>query len=601
MQNNKNIIKKKYFHYDGIIFLDEKVKNYFEELCLLRSNNSKYLIILLDDRNYSLKDKNTIKAYLDILQFDVLMLTLKPYYKNIINRQFKDFKIFRSAIRLNWILNCLEKYSINNVYLNINIIKDLNYDYKDNLDLFIKLKKIINKKIHSLNKKNKNIFDYTFLRLINFLDYKKINKCNINLLNKKIKKINTKLLIKNQISKVEENIFWIGFDEDFKDIPWDKKYQSTKWSKKFKKDKLLYQHKLQYCTRCCLPETMEGITFDEFGVCTPCRSSEEKMHIDWNRKENELNKIIGRFRSTRNYDCILPISGGKDSTFQAYVLNKVYKVNALAVTHGTNWISLSGRYNLENCIRTFNLDHLFFLPNRNIINKVAKKSADLIGDACWHCHIGSQTFPMQTAVKWKIPLMVYGESIAERDGRGSYKKNIKKDNKYYYGLNVSAKVEPDQYIDKDINQSETQIWNYPPRKEMVESNINYLHLGDYIFWDEQKQTEFIIKELNWMVNDRVENTYKGYKSNECVMAGVHDYLNFIKRGVGRATLHASDDVRRGLIKREEAVDLIKKYDPQRPHALDYFLKITGLREKILEKKIIASRKFSKFATKINPK
>ena len=592
--------QNQYFHYDGIIFLDESVSNYFEELNILRLSNSKYLIVLLDDRNYSLKEKNIIKAHLDNLQLDVLMFTLKPEYLNIINKKIKDFKILRSIIRLNWILNCLDKYDIKDVYLNIDIIKNLNFVYKDNLDLLRKLKEIINNKIYSLkSKNNKNIFNNVFLKLINFLDTKKIAEKNFYFLNNVANKYNKKLVFKNQISKKEENIFWIGFDKDFKDIPWDKKYPTTKWSKKFKQKKLLYQDKLQYCTRCCLPETMEGITFDDFGVCTPCRSSEEKMHINWKDKQSELIEILNKFKNKNYYDCLLPISGGKDSTFQAYVLDKVYKINSLAVTHGTNWMSLTGRYNLENCINKFNLDHLFFLPNRNTINKVAKRSPELIGDACWHCHIGTQTFPIQTAVKWQIPLMIYGESIAERDGRGSYKKILKPEEKYYYGLNVSAKVEPIKYVDNDIKYSEVQIWNYPSKQEMTESHIIYLHLGDYIFWDEQKQTEFIINQFAWRINNRVENTYKGYKSNECVMAGVHDYLNFIKRGVGRATLHASDDVRRGLIKRDEAINLIKQYDPQRPHALDYFLKITNLKEKNLENKIIASRKFSRFASKLN--
>ena len=589
-----------YFYYDGIIFLDERVSNYFEELNFLRLSESKYLIVLLDDRNYSLKEKNIIKAHLDELQLDVLMFTLRPEYLNIINKKFKDFKILRSIIRLNWILNCLEKYNIKNVYLNIDIIKNLNFVYKDNLDLLYRLKKIINNKIHSLKKKNnKNISNNIFLKLINFLDPNKIADKNLFFLNNTENKNKKKFTFNNQISKKEENIFWIGFDKVFKDIPWDKKYPITKWVKKFKKNKLLYQDKLKYCTRCCLPETMEGITFDDFGVCTPCRSSEEKMHINWKDKQSELIEILNKFKNKNYYDCLLPISGGKDSTFQAYLLDRVYKAYPLAVTHGTNWMSLTGRYNLENCINKFNLDHLFFLPNRKTINKVAKKSPELIGDACWHCHIGTQTLPMQTAVKWQIPLMIYGESIAERDGRGSYKKILKPEEKYYYGLNVSAKVEPIKYVDEDIKYSELQIWNYPSKREMIESQVIYLHLGDYIFWDEQKQTEFIINQFAWRVNDRVENTYKGYKSNECIMAGVHDYLNFIKRGIGRATLHASDDVRRGLIKRDEAINLIKEYDPQRPHALDYFLKITGIKEKNLENKIISSRKFSKFASKLN--
>jgi len=592
-------LKSEYFNYDGIFFIDEEISNYFQELRLIASRGKKYLAIFLDDRNYSLIEKNLIKAHLDDLSIDFLMFTLKPSYSSVINKRFKNFRSTRSIIRLNWIITCLENYRIENIYLNINIIKNLNFIYKNNIDLFSKLRKIINNKIYHLSKKNNNICNYTFLKFINLLNPKIFMKKNIYLLNNNRSKSNKKFLFKNQINKKNKNIFWIGFDKDFKDVPWDKKYYSTKWSKKFKKDKLLYEDKIQYCTRCCLPETMEGITFDEFGVCTPCRSSEEKMYINWKDKELELSKIFNKFRNNKNYDCILPISGGKDSTFQAYVLDKVYKLNSLAVTHGTNWMSLTGRYNLENCINKFELDHLFFLPNRNTINKVAKKSLDLIGDACWHCHIGASTFPIQTAVKWKIPLMIYGESIAEKDGRGSYKNILKPEEKYYYGLDISAKVQPDKYVDNDIKYSEMQVWNYPSRQDMVKSNVIYLHLGDYIFWDEQKQTEFIINQFSWKINDRVENTYKGYKSNECIMAGVHDYLNFMKRGVGRATLHASDDVRRGLIKRDQAINLIKQYDPQRPHALDYFLKITHLEEKNLENKIIASRKFSKFASKLN--
>ena len=167
--------KNQYFHYDGIVFLDESVSNYFEELKLIKSRNLNYLILLLDDRNYSLREKNLIKAHIDNLQLDVLMFTLKPEYLNIINKKNSDFKILRSIFRLNWIFNCLDKYNFKNVYLNINIIKNLKFDYKNNLDLFHKLKKVINCKIkHFKKKNNKCTFNYTFLKLINFLDLNKI-------------------------------------------------------------------------------------------------------------------------------------------------------------------------------------------------------------------------------------------------------------------------------------------------------------------------------------------------------------------------------------------------------------------------------------------
>jgi len=584
-----------YFKYDGIILIDEDIDQYIDELKVLISNNSKYLIVLLDDRNYELEEKNIIKHYSDNLNLDILMFTLNPEYLNIINKKLPDFYFTRYILQLVWIFNCLIRYNINKVYLHCKIFKKLNISYKDNFHLIKKLKKIINSKLY-FKKKSFKKSSYTFLKTINLLKKNDVSKKKIYLLNNFIKK--KKILIKKQIRKNEQDLFWIGFDSNFKDVPWKKKYKKNKWAKKFKNG-LLYQNKLKYCLRCCMPESAEGIVFDDQGICTPCRSSEEKMQINWKDKDSDLRKIFREFKNKNYYDCILPISGGKDSTFQAYLLDRVYNLNPLAVTHGTNWMSISGRYNLENCINKFKLDHLFFLPNRKIINKVARKSADLIGDACWHCHIGSSVFPTQTAIKWKIPLLVYGESIAESDGRGSYKKNTKFKNKFYYGLDISAKVEANKYIDKNIKYSEVQKWNYPNKKEMIKNKIVNLHIGNYLFWDEQKQTEFLIREFGWRVNDRVENTYKGYKSNECIMAGVHDYLNFIKRGIGRATYHASDDLRRGLITREEAIDLIRKYDPERPHALDYYLKITNFKEDDLEKKIINSRKYSKFASKLN--
>ena len=323
--------------------------------------------------------------------------------------------------------------------------------------------------------------------------------------------------------------------------------------------------------------------------------------MSWVEKSKNLKKIFTTFEKKNNYDCILPISGGKDSTFQCYTLNKIYKVNALAVTHGTNWSTLDGRYNLELCISKFNFDHLFFLPRRKIVNKVAARSVDLIGDACWHCHIGHSTFPLQTAVNWNISLLVYGESVAEKDSRGSYLALKSSAQKFYYALDISAKVLPEKFVTNRIKLDDLQVWNYPSKNLMVKNKINYLHLGDFIFWDEQKQVDFIVNHIGWKESKRVENTYKGYKSNECVMAGVHDYFNFLKRGVGRATLHASEDIRRGLITRSEGVKLIQRYDAERPHALDYFIKITNIKEKKLEKKIINSRKFSKYAIKIEKK
>ena len=244
-----------------------------------------------------------------------------------------------------------------------------------------------------------------------------------------------------QIGNLEKDLFWVGFDPAFPNVPADKPYPATRWTalkEHSPAGHALYDRAIRYCTRCCLPETMEGITFDEIGICVPCRSSEEKMHIDWAAKRSALDGIIDAHRRSDYYDCMLPMSGGKDSTFQAHLLHNVIDVMPLAVTHGQNWLSLPGRYNLENCLQKFDLDHIVFNMNRAVINRMARASLGAIGDTCWHCHIGAGTFPVQTAMSWEIDLMCWGESLAESDGRSSYTKQTEAS--LFYNLEVSARV-----------------------------------------------------------------------------------------------------------------------------------------------------------------
>ena len=136
--------------------------------------------------------------------------------------------------------------------------------------------------------------------------------------------------------------------------------------------------------------------------------------------------------TVNNYDCILPISGGKDSTFQMHVLMKVYGMKPLAVTFNHNWYSKTGWRNLQSALRTFNIDHIMFTPNRDLVNRCATRSLSMIGDACWHCHAGVGAFTVQIAVKFNIPLIIWGESIAESSGRASYFNPVRKYDREYF-------------------------------------------------------------------------------------------------------------------------------------------------------------------------
>ncbi len=345
---------------------------------------------------------------------------------------------------------------------------------------------------------------------------------------------------------------------------------------------------MQYCVRCCMPSSNEGIEFDEMGICRACYSAEQKMHINWVEREKSLRKLLDYHKSlNRDYDCIVPISGGKDSTFQLHVVTKVYGLRALAVTFSHNWFTETGKYNLQNCLEKFNVDHIVFTPNRNLVNRIARQSLVKIGDSCWHCHSGVGAFAMQIAVKFNISLLIWGESAADLSGRSSYFDPVIKFDRDYF-TKMSAKVGPEEIAGDTISASELSPWRLPSVEDIERVGVEGIHLGDYIFWDDERQMEFVRDVYDWR-EDRVEGTYKGYKSVECIMAGVHDYTKFLKRGFGRGTDHASVDVRAGLLTREEAFELAKKHDTERPDALDYYLQITGYTEAEFEAVMLKHR------------
>lgn len=358
--------------------------------------------------------------------------------------------------------------------------------------------------------------------------------------------------------------------------------------------KPIYEGILQYCVRCCMPETAEGIKFDDRGVCNACNSSEEKMHINWEEREKKLKEKLERHKEKykdRAYDCIVPISGGKDSFFQTHILTKVYGMRPLAVTFSHNWFTEVGKRNLENLLETFDVDHLMYTPRRGLVNRLARRSIEKIGDSCWHCHAGIGAFVVKIAIKFDIPLIIWGESTAEEGCRLSYYESTKKDifDENYFTW-ISARQDVDGMADGEfIKSRELDMFRSPSGEEYRQAGIEGFHLGDYMFWDEERHTEFIIREYGWLEDD-VEGAYKRYKSVECAMPGLHDWTKFIKRGYGRATDQSTKDVRAGLLTREEGFKIIRDIDPKRPEILDYFLKQTGMTEEQLMNEVKALRK-----------
>ena len=195
--------------------------------------------------------------------------------------------------------------------------------------------------------------------------------------------------------------------------------------------------------------------------------------------------------------------------------------------------------------------------------------------ACWHCHTGVEAFPLNIACKFKIPLLIYGESVAETSGKATYLDNPEFSIDYF--LQMSAKVKPEEMLCTDINQNDIKPFLSPTKEEIESVGLKRIFLGDFIFWDSERQTEFVRDYLDWK-EDVVEGTYKQYKSVECVMPGVHDYAKFLKRGFGRTTDFSVQDVRAGLMTLQESFKLQNDKDPVRPEILNYYLNITNYNE-----------------------
>jgi len=173
-------------------------------------------------------------------------------------------------------------------------------------------------------------------------------------------------------------------------------------------------------------------------------------------------------------------------------------------------------------------------------------------------------------------LLVWGESVAEAAGRASYSNPGQKFDRDYF-TKVSAKLTASEMIGDDLSAKDLHPFELPSYGEIEQTGVWGIHLGDYMFWDDERQTEWIREVYGWRETE-MEGAYKGYKSAECIMAGVHDFTCYLKRGFGRSTGQASVDVRNGLLTRKEGFDLVRRHDQERPQALDYYLKITGQSE-----------------------
>lgn len=339
---------------------------------------------------------------------------------------------------------------------------------------------------------------------------------------------------------------------------------------------------LTRCTKCVTPETQETITFDDKGVCSICKQHEYKQEkIDWTARKKDLDELVESYRGKYDYDCLIPYSGGKDSTWTVHYLVKEYKLKPLVVRFDHGFLRPNLEENTKKLQRQLGVDFHHFTPNWKVVQKVMLQSFLEKGDFCWHCHTGIFSYPMWVAIRYNIPLIFWGEPSSEYTSYYSYEQEEEVDEKRFnrfvnLGINAS-----DMYyrLGGTVDERDLKSFSYPPLKELRRIGYRSVCLGSYVPWDVKKQVGILKEELGWK-GDQVENVPAeyDYEKIECYMQGVRDYIKYIKRGFTRPTHLASIDIRNDRMSREDGLDLLNEYEGKRPPSLDLFLNFVGITE-----------------------
>ncbi|MCA6378170.1 MAG: N-acetyl sugar amidotransferase [Cytophagales bacterium] len=366
---------------------------------------------------------------------------------------------------------------------------------------------------------------------------------------------------------------------------------------------------LRRCKKCLLPETHESITFDDSGVCSVCRQVEfKKEKIDWAKRKKELGELIESYRGKYDYDCIVPFSGGKDSTWTLYYLMKEYKIKPLVVRFDHGFLRPNLNENTTRVLRNLGADFHTFTPNWKVVQKLMLQSFLEKGDFCWHCHTGIFSYPMHVAIRYNVPLIFWGEPTSEYTSYYGYDQDEEVDEKRFNrvtNLGITA-LDMAVRLGGTMDERDFKPYSYPPLKDLRKLQYRSLCLGSFIPWDVRTQSRIIQDELGWN-GDLVENVpgQYNYEKIECYMQGVRDHIKYIKRGYTRPTHLASIDIRNERMTREEGFEMIDRYEGKEPPSLEIFLELVGLTKeefyKIAESHAVSPWKFGSIAREIGDK
>ena len=292
------------------------------------------------------------------------------------------------------------------------------------------------------------------------------------------------------------------------------------------------------CKKCLYPDTKPDLTFKD-GVCSACRYAESRKDIDWEERHTRLERLLENYRGKGHWDCILPVSGGKDSHYITYYMKEELNMNPLLICFVPNDHTELGRKNLNNIKQAFDVDCIEFYAKPSQYRDMQKFGFKHLGDHAYPEHLGIFSVPFLLAKSLGIELVVWAENTSKEFGGTE-----KKDDQFTEGLFKDKKA----------------FGNDPVYHTLKPDNIKSIYLGDYIKWDVVEQ----VKEMKlhgFTTHDGpMEWTYRDYENLDTKYVALHDYFKYLKYGYGRACDQACIDIRNGRMTWGEGMEIMLKYD-----------------------------------------
>jgi len=312
-----------------------------------------------------------------------------------------------------------------------------------------------------------------------------------------------------------------------------------------------------YCKKCVQPNTRPGIFLNKEGVCSACIGHEEKKSkIDWLKRKNELVEILEKYKRKNYYDCIVPVSGGKDSTYQIYTMKNTFDMNPLGVTYRYNDQTEIGKENLDN-LRMLGFDHLQFTPNPNVERKFVKKTLIQDGDPNIVSHLGCFAFPLKIAIELNIPLIIWGENPElEYGGKAADRNNPFLDNEWLKKHGCLNGKTAEDWIDDDLTLKEIAMYRFPEDEELRKAKVTSIFLGYYVKWDPVDNFN-ISSKLGFKKHpDGPRLGLYDFADLDSTDIIIHHYIKLLKYGMSRLNDNISTEIRNARMTREEGIKIL---------------------------------------------